>query len=101
MILFWIVIIPFAGGLLAWVAGSRGPYGERKNALLARWISLASLSADLILVLCLWLGKPCAALPAGVWIADMNRSWLPGLGISFHLAMDVIRYMSHSPAFAA
>ena len=91
MILFWILIIPLAGGLLAWVAGSRGPYAARKNKLISRWISLISLAVDMVLVVCLWLGEPRTVLPAGeAWIAEMSQPWLPALGVSFHLAMDGI-----------
>ena len=47
MILLWITLIPFAGGLAAWVAA-------RRNDRLARWISLIALAADLALLVCLW-----------------------------------------------
>jgi len=91
MIIFWILIIPLAGGVLAWIIGSRGPYVQRRNELISRWISLASLAIDMILVVCLWLGETHAILPAGgAWIAEMDCPWLPALGISFHLAMDGI-----------
>ena len=91
MILFWILIIPLAGGLLAWVAGSRGPYTARKNDLVSRWICLMSLALDMVLVVCLWLGEPRAVIPAGrAWIVEMIRPWLPALGINFHLAIDGI-----------
>ncbi|HUH66103.1 MAG TPA: NADH-quinone oxidoreductase subunit M [Syntrophales bacterium] len=89
MILFWIVFIPLAGGLLAWLAGTRGPLAGRKKDLSARFISLAALVLDTILVVFLFLGKP-AGIAGGVWLARVNWSWLPALGIGFHLAVDGI-----------
>ncbi|MGZ6291357.1 MAG: NADH-quinone oxidoreductase subunit M [Syntrophales bacterium] len=91
MILFWIVFIPLVGGLLAWAAGSQGPHATRKNEIMARWISLIALAIDLVLVICLWLSEPyTVGIAGGAWIAEVNRPWLPALGISFHLAMDGI-----------
>ncbi len=91
MILFWILIIPLAGGIMAWIAGLHSPYAARKNKLVSRWISLIALAVDLVLVVCLWLGDFHTALPAGgAWVAEMSWPWLPALGISFHLAMDGI-----------
>jgi len=82
MILLWITLIPFAGGLAAWVAAGR-------DHRLARWVSLAALAADLALLACLWWGGRGAMNPAaGAWIAELDRPWIPTLGIGFHLAMD-------------
>jgi len=91
MILIWIVFIPLAGGLLAWVAVKHGTYAGRKNKLTARWISIAALAGDMILVLFLWLsGSHAVTIASGPWIAEISQPWLPSLGISFHLAMDGI-----------
>ena len=82
MILLWMTIIPFAGGLAAWVAG-------RRDGRLARWISLIALAADLVILACLWWsGHGGEGQAAGVWIAEFDRPWIPILGIGFHLAMD-------------
>ncbi len=82
MILLWMTIIPFAGGLAAWVAG-------RRDGRLARWISLIALAADLVILACLWWSGHGGAGPAaGVWLAEFDRPWIPILGIGFHLAMD-------------
>jgi NADH-quinone oxidoreductase subunit M len=82
MILLWIILIPFAGGLAAWVAAKR-------DGRLARWVSLIALAADLVLLVCLWWGGHGNPGPAaGEWIADLDRPWIPTLGIGFHLAMD-------------
>ena len=91
MILIWIVFIPLAGGLLAWVAVKHGTYAGRKNKLTARWISIAALAGDMILVLFLWLsGSHAVTIASSPWIAEISQPWLPSLGISFHLAMDGI-----------
>ena len=91
MLLIWIVFIPLAGGLAAWVAAKHGPHAGRENELIARWLSLMALAVDLVLVLSLWLAGPHAVgIAAGPWIAETSRPWLPSLGISFHLAMDGI-----------
>ena len=47
MILVWLLVIPIAGGILAW--GS-----VRHDPRWARWIALAALSADLVLAVSLW-----------------------------------------------
>lgn len=82
MILAWLIIIPILGGLAAWLAG-------RWNSASARWISLASLALDALL-----LANFCALtsiridLEHGAWLVELNKAWIPQLGIGFHLAMD-------------
>lgn len=83
MILVWLIAIVLAGGLLAGLLGRRRPHA-------ARWTALGALTFNLILVLaCL---VPLAAHPAatgaGPWLVDLNFSWIPSLGIRFHLAAD-------------
>ena len=82
MILAWLIIIPLICGLAAWPLG-------RKNAALSRWISLAALVLDLVLLISLW-SEPLsqAVLGRGTWLIELNRPWIPQLGISIHLAMD-------------
>ena len=82
MILAWLIIIPLAGGLAAWPLG-------RKNAALSRWISLAALALDAVLLISFWADPSTqAALGRGTWLIELNRPWIPQLGISIHLAMD-------------
>ncbi|MBI4964402.1 MAG: NADH-quinone oxidoreductase subunit M [Desulfomonile tiedjei] len=83
MILVWLIIVPFLGALLAWIAAgwsTRWP----------RWIAVGALAVDLVIALYLWIGYPEALAYAGrgPWIADFNYPWIPRLGIGFHLAMD-------------
>jgi len=87
MLLSWLILIPLVGGILAWTAGTWGPYAEKGNALLCRWISLAALAVELVLVIYLWLVRPP---DGGSWLAEMSVPWLPAFGIGFHLAMDGI-----------
>ncbi len=82
MILAWLIIIPLLGGLAAWLLGLR-------NGVLARWISLASLMADGVLLLAIWLFSSSPfAIVQGTWLVELNRSWIPQFGISLHLALD-------------
>ncbi len=88
MILIWLIIIPFLGGIIAW-------YSDRLNTALPRWISLIALTFDFALLLALWFKPGIVLPPAGnlvqgstMWLAELDRSWVPQLGISLHLAMD-------------
>ena len=83
MILPWLIGIPFAAGLAAWLLGDR-------NARWARWLSLASLAVTLALGLVLWSQAPAPAsfVPGGPWLAELDLPWIPPLGIRFHLAAD-------------
>ncbi len=84
MILAALILIPIAGGLLAWLLGQR-------NSQLARWISLAALGVNLALEIGLWVqffGR--GPTPAGqpTWLVEANGSWIPSLGIGVHLGLD-------------
>ncbi|MDQ3829756.1 MAG: NADH-quinone oxidoreductase subunit M [Candidatus Tectomicrobia bacterium] len=83
MILPWLIVILLVGGLLAWLFG-------RLHPVWARWISLVALAADLTLGLVLWGRYPDELALSGqsVWLAEVNWSWIPRFGVSFHLAVD-------------
>ncbi len=82
MILIWLIIIPLIGGLAAWFLGNR-------NAILARWISLAALALDVVLLISFWPNNAIQLdLTHGAWLIEINKPWIPQLGISLHLAMD-------------
>ncbi len=87
MLLALLIIIPFMGGILAWIAGPRDAHTEKGNTLLPRWISLATLGLELVLTGYLWFTQ---TPDRGSWIIDMNMPWLPALGTGFHLALDGI-----------
>ena len=83
MILVWLIIVPTAAGLLAWLLGNRHPSWSR-------WISLIALAINLILSLTL-LTRDAHLLtitPGGPWLTEIDLDWIPQLGISFHLAVD-------------
>jgi len=83
MILIWLIIVPTAAGLLAWLMGRRHPGWSR-------WIALIALGINLILALALLTryADQLTITPGGPWLAEINLSWIPQLGISFHLAAD-------------
>ncbi len=82
MILALLIIIPLIGGLAAWLFG-------RKSDLAPRFISLAALVLDLVLLISFWSESSAqTALGRGTWLLELNRPWVPQLGISIHLAMD-------------
>lgn len=83
--LTWLILIPFIGGFLSWLAeyfGSRAP----------RWIALGTMFVLFVLTLYLWLTHDysLANLKAGnsVWADEFQIDWIPRFGISFHLALD-------------
>ena len=96
MTLVWLIITPFAGGVLAWaLSKGRGFLG----GLASRWISLTALAIDLLLVVRLWIiyysglgtgefSLPGVSLPYGKWFQEFSAPWIPQAGISIHLAMD-------------
>ncbi|MGL6001911.1 MAG: hypothetical protein ACRCZ4_07420, partial [Plesiomonas sp.] len=47
MTLLWLILIPFMGGFLCWLA-------ERGQSLMPRWIALFSMGLTLALALYLW-----------------------------------------------
>ncbi len=85
MILVWLILIPFLGGLLCWQA-------ERFGTRTPRWIALAAMG--LVLALSLWLwwqgdyrgSTPTTAVPD--WQLEFIAPWIERFGIRFHLALD-------------
>jgi NADH-quinone oxidoreductase subunit M len=84
MILVWLIIIPLAGGLLAWHAG-------RLRPVWARWISLLTLTVMFGLVLKLFAQNSAGVNGphmSGPWLAEIGWEWIPQIGAGFHLAVD-------------
>lgn len=83
MLLVWLIIIPFIGGVLAW-------FLARWNNKLTRWISLIALTLDLVLVVAFLVKHISGAglTPAGTWLAEIVKRWIPAFGVGFHLAID-------------
>jgi len=83
MILVWLILIPFLGGLLCWQADRWGDQAPR-------WIALATMLFVLVIALWLWVTGDFS-LPAGVhnqWLLEWRADWIPRFGIQVHLAID-------------
>ncbi|MBG6458212.1 NADH-quinone oxidoreductase subunit M [Pseudomonas aeruginosa] len=85
MILPWLILIPFIGGFLCWIA-------EHSSKTLPRWIALLSMTLVLILSLWIWATGDFQLAPAPggepEWPLQFKVLWIERLGISIHLAMD-------------
>jgi len=84
MILLWLILIPFLGGILCWQA-------DRWSEQAPRWIALATMLFVLVIALWLWVTGDFA-LPAGAsqnhWLLEWRADWIPRFGIQVHLAID-------------
>ena len=76
MILTLLIALLFVGGLLAW-------FSERINPAWPRWVALAVLTLELLMMLSL-----LGAAPEDGWLAAYNHAWLPRFGIALHFAAD-------------
>jgi NADH-quinone oxidoreductase subunit M len=79
MMLLYLILILFSGGVLAAVAGKYG-------SVLPRIISLVALSIDLILLVLIWCGH--SVTNDSQWWIDFVLPWIPSLGTSLHLSLD-------------
>ncbi len=78
-----LIVSLFVGGLIAW-------YSERWHRNAPRVVSLAVLGIHLILLLVQW-GEYLSQnrLSSGnPWLAEVNYSWIPQIGINYHLGLD-------------
>jgi NADH-quinone oxidoreductase subunit M len=80
MILIWLLVITVAGGIASWAVG-------RWNATACRWVSLAALLADAIILMLAWTPAP-AAVPDATWVRQFECPWITPLGVNFHLGVD-------------
>ena len=83
MILVWLILIPFLGGLLCWQA-------ERWGDQAPRWIALGTMLFVLVISVVVWLTGD-VSLPVaggGQWMLEWRAPWIPRFGIEIHLAMD-------------
>ncbi|MEI9747628.1 NADH-quinone oxidoreductase subunit M [Moellerella wisconsensis] len=84
MLLPWLILIPFIGGLLSWQA-------DRFSHRAPRWIALATMGLTLIFSVQLWLtGDYSLVNPQGapIWQEEFFMPWIPTLGINIQLAVD-------------
>lgn len=79
MTLIGFVVVPFAAGVLAWIAG-------RWSRAWPRWIALAGTAIELAMAITLWVH---AGDRAGQrWLAEVDFPWIDQIGIRIHLALD-------------
>ena len=83
MMLLWLIIILFAGGLASWLVGE-------KSKQLTRWIAVFAVGIDLLVILNFWIFNSTDLNLASnsTWLINLRYNWIPQFGISFHLAMD-------------
>jgi len=83
MMLAWLIAIPAIGSVLAWPAA-------RWQASAPRWITLAVLTLESLVLLQLWSSSsaPIDLTGRGNWIATLQVPWIPQLGIAFQLGLD-------------
>ena len=81
MILILLILMPLAGGLLAWAAGPLGPRWPR-------WIALLAMSAELALAILLWAHPALLTAGRDEFTARISLPWIPSAGISLELALD-------------
>ena len=78
MILVWIIGILLCGGILCWLT-------DTWKAGYAKWIALAVVVADGLIISALYITTPFASPP---WLIDYHNTWIPSFGIGLHLSMD-------------
>ncbi|MGO8881346.1 MAG: NADH-quinone oxidoreductase subunit M [Desulfomonilaceae bacterium] len=83
MTLIWLIIIPLFAGIASWISA-------RHSDLWPRWISLSALCLEMFIILFFWVDhtSQMASGKSSLWIASVNLSWVPQLGIGFRLSMD-------------
>lgn len=85
MLLPWLILIPFIGGLLCW-------QGERFGIGVPRWIAAFSMASIFFISVYLWLTGDFSLSNLGSshpnWTSEFQMPWIPRFGISIHLALD-------------
>jgi NADH-quinone oxidoreductase subunit M len=86
MMLALFVVVPLVLGLAGWLWSRWNPAGSR-------WLTLGANAFNLVLALALWIaaagaGSAGIAGNGGRWLWELQRDWIPGLGISFSLSVD-------------
>ncbi len=87
MILAWLIIILFIGGVAAWLADFIDPK-------LPRVVALIFLLVDGVLLFNVLLDTPFTPAGAsGEWLAYMKAGWMPRFEIYFQLGMDGLSWL--------
>jgi NADH-quinone oxidoreductase subunit M len=96
MILVWLMVILFAGGIGAWLAESRGAGHPRA-------VALAAILLDLFLVILMLFAPDSIGLGTvdtvaqlgqrGDWLVLLQADWIPRFGVSFIFGVDGLGLM--------
>jgi NADH-quinone oxidoreductase subunit M len=82
MILLSLIVILLVGGTASWVVA-------RRHVTAARWVAVASVAANLLVTLGVWMAHPGRSQPGTRrWLEECNFDWITQFGIRFHLALD-------------
>jgi NADH-quinone oxidoreductase subunit M len=82
MILLSLILILLVGGISSWIVA-------RRHETSARWIAVASVGADLVTTIGVWIANTGRSQAAtGRWLEECNFNWISQFGIRFHLALD-------------
>jgi NADH-quinone oxidoreductase subunit M len=88
MTLYLLIVLPISGGILSWILNNW-------SRLLALIASMVFLAVDILLLLSVvphMAGFPAPSNNA-FFFMEVRASWIPQLGISFHLAMDGLSFL--------
>ncbi len=86
MVLAWLIVILFAGGVVAWLA-------ERTRLADPRWIAIATILVDLLVLISFSLSSSSVTIAGQEWWATLDLPWIPRFGIHFILAMDGLAFL--------
>jgi NADH-quinone oxidoreductase subunit M len=82
MILLSLILILLVGGISSWIVA-------RRHETSARWIAVASVGADLLITIGVWIANTGRSEPVTRrWLDECNFNWISQFGIRFHLALD-------------
>jgi NADH-quinone oxidoreductase subunit M len=95
MILVWLMLILFAGGIGAWLAESRGQGNPRVIALCALLLDLFLVIMMLVAPEAIGLGPETVAQlgQTGDWLVLYQAEWIPRFGVSFIFGVDGLGLM--------
>ena len=91
MILVWLMLILFAGGIGAWLAESRGAEHPRAVALAAILLDLFLVILMLVAPGSLGLGEAATVAElgqTGEWLVLFQADWIPRFGVKFIFGVD-------------
>jgi len=82
MILPSLILILIVGGIASWIVA-------RRSEVVARWIAVASVLADLFVCFGIWVAHlgQSRSTPER-WFVECDFAWIPQFGIRIHLAVD-------------